>query len=313
MTENVTYTPEEVARILKISKGTVYELIKRGELPAFRVGKKVRISAADLEHFTHLSLAGGTLPPPFSPGFPPEKKPTEQNTLILCGQDIILDVIARHMERQNPTVRVFRSYMGSLDGLMALYKNQVHVVTTHLLDGETGEYNVPYIRRFLPGQRAIVINLVYRSQGFYVAPGNPKKIRGWEDLLKPDVTFVNREKGSGTRVLLDEKLRQMGCDGRQIKGYYVEETSHIAVASAVARGTADVGLGIEKAALQVPGVTFIPLANERYDLVMYKRDLEENPLFQTLLAVIQSKEFHDEVKGLGGYDLSQTGKVVGEV
>ncbi|MEB3104127.1 substrate-binding domain-containing protein, partial [Ferviditalea candida] len=151
-----------------------------------------------------------------------------------------------------------------------------NVTATHLWDGETEEYNIPYVRRLLPGQRAVVVNLVYRTQGFYVSPGNPKDIRDWKDLMDENITFVNREKGSGTRVLLDEQLRNLNLDSRLMKGYRNEEMSHIAVASAVARGIADVGLGTEKAALQVPGVEFVPLKKERYDLVFYKDDLEKS-------------------------------------
>ena len=241
-----------------------------------------------------------------------EKLVLEQQGLIICGQDIVLDFLTRHLEKRNPMLRSLRSYVGSIDGLLALYRGTANITATHLWDGETGEYNIPYVRRFLPGQRAIVINLVYRMQGFYVAPGNPKGIKDWIDLTNPEVAFINREKGSGVRVLLDEMLRNMQVDPRLIKGYPREEMSHIAVASAIARGIADVGLGTEKAALQVPGVQFIPLKQERYDLVFYREDFEKSN-FQTLLAVLRSAEFHDEVKGMGGYDVSRTGEIIAEI
>ncbi|WP_425387657.1 substrate-binding domain-containing protein [Aneurinibacillus terranovensis] len=235
----------------------------------------------------------------------------ENKGVILCGQDIVLDILSRYLERKNPMFRSLRSYVGSLDGLFALYRETVNAVAVHLWDGETGEYNIPYVRRFLPGQRAVIVNLFYRKVGFFVAPGNPKNIIDWEDIVKPGVRFVNREKGSGTRVLLDEKLRILEIDSRCIEGYTNEEMSHIAVASAVARELADVGVGTEKAALQVPEVEFIPLQKERYDLVMYKHDLER-PHFQTILDVLHSQEFLDELKGLGGYDTNDTGKIIFE-
>lgn len=311
MSDPSFYTPEEVAKILKISKGTVYDLLKKGKIPSYRVGKKMRISPTDLEAYTN----------PTNPAsrvtlsniqVAVEKLILENQGLIICGQDIVLDVLTRHLEKRNPMLRSLRSYVGSIDGLLALYRGTANITATHLWDGETGDYNIPYVRRLLPGQRAVVINLVYRTQGFYVAPGNPKGIKEWTDLSNPEVTFINREKGSGTRVLLDEMLRNLQVDSRLIKGYSREEMSHIAVASAVARGIADVGLGTEKAALQVPEVEFIPLKQERYDLVVYRDDFEKSN-FQTLLAVLQSGEFRDEVKGMGGYDVSRTGEIIGEI
>lgn len=311
MADHTFYTPDEVAKILKLSKGTVYDLLKKGKIPSYRVGKKVRISPTDLEAYTNPahSINRAT---PSNIQVAVEKLVLENQGLIICGQDIVLDVLTRHLEKRNPMLRSLRSYVGSIDGLLALYRGTANITATHLWDGETGEYNVPYVRRLLPGQRVVIINLVYRTQGFYVAPGNPKGIKEWKDLTNPEITFINREKGSGVRVLLDEMLRNLQVNPRLINGYAREEMSHIAVASAVARGIADVGLGTEKAALQVPGVQFIPLKQERYDLVIYREDFEKSN-FQTLLTVLQSIEFHDEVKGMGGYDVSRTGEIIAEI
>lgn len=311
MIDPLSYSPEEISKLLKISKGTVYELLKRGEIPSYRVGKKIRISQTDLQSYMHASdtprtTANSNIQVSL------EKLIIENQGLIICGQDIVLDVLTRYLEKRNPSLRSLRSYVGSIDGLLALYRGTASITAAHLWDGETGEYNIPYVRRLLPGQHTLIINLVYRTQGFYVAPGNPKAVNDWSDLLKPNVTFVNRDKGSGVRVLLDENLRNLNIDSRSIKGYGLEEMSHIAVASAVARGIADVGLGSEKAALQVPGVDFIPLKKERYDLVVYKNDLEKSN-FQTLLSILRSDEFKDEVQGMGGYDTSKMGEIMGEL
>ncbi len=311
MTDPLSYSPEEIGKLLKISRSTVYELLKRGEIPSYRVGKKIRISQTDLQVYMHAS--GPTIEPSTANVQATlEKLIIENQGLIICGQDIVLDVLTRYLEKRNPSLRSLRSYVGSIDGLLALYRGTASLTAAHLWDGETGEYNIPYVRRLLPGQRTVIINLVYRTQGFYVAPGNPKAINDWSDLVKKDVTFVNRDKGSGVRVLLDEKLRNLNIDSRSIKGYELEEMSHIAVASAVARGIADVGLGTEKAALQVPNVDFFPLIKERYDLVLYKHDLEKSN-FQTLLSILKSDDFKDEVKGMGGYDISKMGEIVGEL
>ncbi|NLO21190.1 MAG: helix-turn-helix transcriptional regulator [Syntrophomonadaceae bacterium] len=311
MKDPLSYSPEEIAKLLKISKGTVYELLKRGDIPSYRVGKQIRISQADLQVYMHVADTP-TKSTPANIQVSLEKMIIENQGLIICGQDIVLDILTRYLEKQNPMLRSLRSYVGSIDGLLALYKGTANITATHLWDGETGEYNIPYVRRLLPGQRTTIINLVYRTLGFYVAPGNPQGIYDWPDLLGPDVTIINRDKGSGTRVMLDEHLRNLNIDSRDIKGYENEEMSHIAVASAVARGMADVGLGTEKAALQVDEVEFVPLSKERYDLVLYRNDLEKSN-FQTLLSILKSIEFKEEVNGLGGYDTSQMGEIMAEL
>ncbi|MDD4802343.1 MAG: helix-turn-helix transcriptional regulator [Syntrophomonas sp.] len=311
MSDPLSYSPEEIGKLLKVSKGTVYELLKRGEIPSYRVGKKIRISQADLQVYMHASET-----PVKSPNtnihLSVEKLIIENQGLIICGQDVVLDILTRYLEKKNPLLRSLRSYVGSIDGLLALYKGTANITATHLWDGETDEYNIPYVRRFLPGQRTVIINLVYRTLGFYVAPGNPRSIYDWPDLLKPDVSIINRDKGSGTRVMLDEHLRNLNIDVRNISGYENEEMSHIAVASAVARGIADVGLGTEKAALQVHEIEFVPLTKERYDLVLYKHDLEKSN-FQTLLSILRSDDFKDEVNGMGGYDTTRMGDIIGEL
>lgn len=311
MKDPLSYSPEEIAKLLKISKGTVYELLKRGDIPSYRVGKQIRISQADLQVYMHVADTPSKATPA-NISLSLEKMIIENQGLIICGQDIVLDILTRYLEKQNPLLRSLRSYVGSIDGLLALYKGTANITATHLWDGETGEYNIPYVRRLLPGQRTVIINLVYRNIGFYVAPGNPHAIYDWPDLLGPQVTIINRDKGSGTRVMLDEHLRNLNIDSRDIKGYESEEMSHIAVASAVARGMADVGLGTEKAALQVDEVEFVPLHQERYDLVLYRNDLERSN-FQTLLSILRSQEFKEEVNGLGGYDTSRMGEIIAEL
>ena len=312
MSNTVSYTPEEVAKILKISRFTVYEFIKRGELTAYHIGRKLRIEAEDLEIFMKNAkgiginqLTSGATPPMLPLSASPDG-------LIIYGQDAALDVLTRHLEKQMPHLRFLRSYNGSMDGLIALYRGTANLITAHLWDGDTGEYNTPYVRCLLPGQRALIINLVYRQEGFYVPIGNPKNIKDWPDLIKPGIRFINREPGSGARVLLDEKLRQLNIDPRTILNYSQEETSHLAIASSVARGEADVGVGIEKAAMQVQNIEFIPLQKERYDLVLLRHDMDK-PHFQALLAILRSPSFRKEIDSMGGYDVSRMGDIMAEV
>ena len=305
MSENSPYTPEEVAKILKISKFTVYEMIKRGDLAAYHIGRKVRVDARDLDLYIQKSKGTG---PAQLPSTAPASRP---GGFIICGQDTVLDILTRYLEKELPQVSVLRNYVGSMDGLLALYHNTANVATSHLWDGDTDTYNLPYIRSLLPGHRAVLINLVYRNIGFYVAKNNPLNITGWQDLTRPGLRLINRERGSGARVLLDEQLRKLDIDFSSLQGYGSEETSHLTVASTVARGDADVGVGIEKAALQVANVEFIPLRKERYDIVIRKEDIDK-PHFQTLLAILRSTSFRDQIAGLGGYDTIHTGQIMGQ-
>ncbi len=306
MKDDSTLTPLEVAEMLKITKNTVYELIKRGELNGYKVGKKIRIDMKDVEEYKSSTKNNK-----------PENNPitrsqiSDSNTFIISGQDIMLDIMTRHLERYSKGFHALRSYEGSYNGLYELYQGRVQIATAHLWDGDTGEYNVPYVKRMLPGVPAIIVHLAKRMQGFYIAKGNPKNIKDWEDFKRSDITIVNREKGSGTRVLLDEHLRKLGINPLSISGYDKEYSSHLGIASAVSRGDADIGLGNEKSGLQVMDVDFIPLQQEKYELIIKKEDLHK-PNYQAILHVINSKEFKMELQGIGGYDLMEIGKIIAE-
>ncbi|WP_088225389.1 helix-turn-helix transcriptional regulator [Desulfosporosinus sp. FKB] len=317
MVENKALTPQEVADVLKISKSTVYDLIKRRELNAYRAGKKLRVDLEDVENYKNKSKDSKPIstfspdPNSYVPSLTYEKIPHRNRSFVISGQDLILDVLCRYLDCHPKGIRALRSYEGSYNGIYALYQGEVQVATAHMWDGKTGEYNVPYIERMLPGTPCLIIRLASRMQGFYIAKGNPKNIRDWNDLCRSDIAIINREKGSGTRILLDEHLRKMGISGRSINGYMREFHSHLAIASTVARGDADLGIGNEKASLQVQEIDFIPLQKEHYDMVLKKEDLN-NPAFDAIFEIIQSDEFKAELQGLGGYDLTELGKVIAE-
>ncbi|GGA27269.1 helix-turn-helix transcriptional regulator [Paenibacillus physcomitrellae] len=322
MSSEVSYTTEEIAKLLKISKLTVYDLIKKGDLPAYRVGKQMRVDAADLEAFKNRSKGiRTTADVPSSPSgneaasaasaAPPSLPQNGVRPLVITGQDISLDILAKHMERQIPGVRPLRSFVGSVDSLISMYRGQSDIVSTHLLDGDTGEYNLPYIRKFLIGSSYVVVHLLKRKAGLYVREGNPEGISGWGDLKRPGLRLANREKGSGARVLLDEQLRLLGIRGTDIQGYGREETNHLGVAGKVASGEADVGVGIEKAAMTVGGVDFIPLTDECYDLVLLKQQ-GNSGWIEAVLHIIRSDAFQSELRSISGYDLSETGTVLYE-
>ncbi|RKP47967.1 helix-turn-helix domain-containing protein [Cohnella endophytica] len=317
MIDDTSYTPEEVAALLKISKLKVYDLLKKGEIPAYRVGKQMRIESSDLDAYKQRSKGISAVSPNVTntvasaqPLYGSANSQRERS-IIITGQDVSLDILARHLERQLPGMRPLRSYVGSMDSLVSMYRGESDIVSTHLLDGDTGQYNTPYIRKLFVGQSYVVVNMLRRSAGLYVKKGNPLKLESWADLSQSGIRLANREKGSGARVLLDEQLRLHGIPSTQLSGYEGEENSHLAVAGKVAAGEADVGVGIEKAALLVGNVDFVPLIQEQYDLVMLKRD-DNRIWIEGVIAILRSDSFRSELVNMEGYDISRTGDIVYE-
>ncbi len=231
-----------------------------------------------------------------------------ETTVIIGSHDIALDVLANHLRQKFPGATLSSAHVGSLGGLTALKRGEAHCAGTHLLDEETGDYNVSYIKRLLPDRRVVLVNLVYREQGLMVAPGNPHRIGGVKDLAGRKLTYINRQRGAGTRVLFDFQLRQQGIDPADIQGYDREEYTHMAVAAAVASGAADAGMGIRAAALAL-GLDFVPVVEERYDLCI-PGEFFDTPYIKRLLEVMSEPAFRREVEALGGYDLRDCGKIM---
>ncbi|MGD8367529.1 MAG: molybdopterin biosynthesis protein [Desulfobacterales bacterium] len=232
-----------------------------------------------------------------------------ENTIVVVGShDNTLDLITDELRARKDHLVLSSSHVGSMGGLMAIRRGACHLAGAHLLDEESGTYNVTYIRRYLPGIGVRLVNLVLRDQGLIVAPGNPKAIRGIGDLARPDVTFINRQAGSGTRILLDYRLRQLGIDPAAIRGYETDEYTHMAVAVAVLGGAADAGLGIHAAARAL-GLDFIPVVTEQYDLVIPEVHFNTDKI-QALMEVVRSDAFQKRVKALGGYSTEKTGTLI---
>jgi putative molybdopterin biosynthesis protein len=230
-------------------------------------------------------------------------------TLVVLGShDNTLDLLGSLLRRRDPRLRLSSGHVGSLGGLMALRQGRAHLGGSHLFDPETDTYNVSYIQRYLPGIPLKLVNLAWRQQGLMLAPGNPKNINAIDDLTRPEVRFINRQRGAGTRLLLDHLLQERGLAPEAVNGYDREEYTHMAVAVNVFSGTADVGLGI-LAAARALGLDFIPLTPERYDLVVPETTFADGR-FQTLLTVIRSPEFKDAAAALGGYDLKDCGQII---
>ncbi len=237
-------------------------------------------------------------------------RPVEEitNTILFTGSnDLTVGVLDDQLRAQYPELRISASNVGSLGGLVALKRQEAHIIGTHLLDPATGQYNLPDLKKQKLLAHVVVMNLVIREQGLIVPKSNPKKIKGIKDLARKEVTFINRQPGAGTRLLLDYKLAKLKIVPECIRGYEREEVTHMAVAVAVASGLADTGLGVKSAAKAL-GLDFVPIEREDYDLVFLK-DFFHSTMGQKLVTVIRSDPFKQAVERLDGYDTKKTGMI----
>lgn len=231
---------------------------------------------------------------------------TGSRMVIAASHDLALNLLISKLKERRPELNIDLICSGSLGGLIALQEGRADVAGIHLLDEDTGEYNFSYVKKVLPGRKAVVVHLADRVQGLMFLPGNPKGITGLEDLRRTDVVFANRQEGSGTRVLFDLKLRENGIPAAGITGYGRELDTHLAVASAVANRETDTGLGIAAAARSW-GLDFLPLYREKYDLVMLE-ETYRSPALAPLIEMISSEQFRALVDDMGGYDTAETGR-----
>ncbi|MGV6972974.1 substrate-binding domain-containing protein [Bacillus halotolerans] len=307
MNETSSYTIEEVAGLLKVSKLTVYDLIKKGMIPAYRVGRQMRVDEADLKQYKANMRMSQPVSSPEEPRKAQEPMPEGRRNVVISGQDISMDLLSKHLEnaiQETP----FRQYKGSLNSLIDMYQGKCDIVSLHLYDAETAQYNTPYVKRILSGEPFCQMNVVLRKAGLYVQKGNPKNIQGWDDLKRTDIRIINREKGSGARVLLDEQLGLLGVTPSDVKGYSDIVTDHYAVASQVSSGQADAGIGAQHAA-HMGSVDFIPLIEEQYDIVILKKHQQ---LLEAVKSILKSEEYKANLSHLNGYETKLTGKVIYE-
>jgi putative molybdopterin biosynthesis protein len=230
----------------------------------------------------------------------------DRTIFAIGSHDVSLDLIAQYLATRGR--RLTSANVGSLSGLVALRRDETHIAGSHLLDPDTGEYNLSYIGEYVPGRDLHVVELVRREQGLMVNPENPKNIRGLQDLTRPDIQFINRQRGAGTRVLLDYHLQRQGITSGDIAGYEKEEYTHLSLAAAISSGRADCGLGIAAAA-QALGLDFLPLYSERYDLVI-PSEYYCGKLLAPLLEILHEDEFKKDVSRLPGYDTARMGDLV---
>ena len=311
MAQNKSLSTQEVADILHVSKSTIYDLIRKGEIHSYKIGRKVRFTQDDVDAYIARSRHEHSTRPvknidTHSTLLTPE--PEETPELIISGQDVVLDILANYLQQEG--VSAARTYLNSFEGLLSLYQGNIHVAACHLFDGF--DYNASYVRSLMPGIPAALVNVSYRTQGFYVQKGNPKNIRGWSDLARDDIAILNRRVGSSARILLDTQLKRQGISASKVKGYDKIMKSHLTMAAAIAAGEADVAIGTERISRQIDGLDFIPLLEERFDFVI-KKEMMETKSVQKLLAVLRSPAFRREVSHFSGNDYRDLGKIICEV
>jgi len=232
-----------------------------------------------------------------------------KNTIVCIGShDPIIDVASDMIHARNHEYFLSSAHVGSMGGVMALKNGETHIAPIHLLDMDNGEYNISYVKKYLPGRDISLIKCVKRIQGFMVPKGNPNNIKGFSDLADNKLKFVNRQRGSGTRLLLDFNLKKLNISARDIIGYEREEFTHLSVGAAVAAGDADCGLGVYSAAIMM-GLDFIPICHEEYDIALPTKYLELS-MVKEFLEVLKSSEFKRELDRLGGYDYSDIGNII---
>ena len=311
MAQNVSLSTQEVADILHVSKSMIYDLIRRGEINSYKIGRKVRFTREDVDAYIarsrHEQSTKSVVRVDAESSFLADD---ETKSFIISGQDVLLDILSSHM-RQNG-VNAARSYLSGFEGLLSLYQGKVNAAACHLYSGYENEYNVPYVKTMLPGVSTVLINISYRSQGFYVKKGNRKNIRGWDDLCRDDIAIINRREGSASRILLDFKLKEIGVNPEKVRGYGKIMNSHLTMAEAIASGEADIGLGTGRISSRNAELDFIPLVRERYDLVLKKSSLD-TPEAETLMKVLASKGFRKEIASISGNDCSEMGRIIAEI
>ena len=311
MSQNKSLSTQEVADILHVSKSTIYDLIRKGEIHSYKIGRKVRFTQDDVDAYIARSRHEHSTRPvkhidTHSTLLTPEKG--DRPELIISGQDVVLDILANYLQQEG--VSTARTYLNSFEGLLSLYQDNIHVAACHLFDGF--DYNTSFVRSLMPGVPAVLVNVSYRTQGFYVQKGNPKNIKAWSDLGREDITVLNRRVGSSARILMDIQLKRLGIPTSTVKGYDRIMKSHLTMAAAIAAGEADLAIGTERISRQIENLDFIPLLEERFDFVIKKEQLGTEAI-QKLITVLNMPAFRKEIAHFSGNDFRDLGKIITEV
>ncbi|MCJ7495723.1 MAG: helix-turn-helix transcriptional regulator [Deltaproteobacteria bacterium] len=301
MSEEIMST-KEVAQYLGIHEKQVYALIKSKRIPSTRVTGKWIFPKKLIDEWIDTNARAGMAEAR-------RKSKQIEGALLASGSnDPILDILKTYIRKAYPEFYIFSANTGSTDGLKALNQGYTDIAWSHLLDPKSGQYNIPFLSTYLPNLKAVVINLFNRDLGFLVAPGNPLNIHGFKDLAKPKIRFINRQKGSGTRVLLDHHLRELKIPASSIKGYENEVYTHFEVGLSILAKETDVGLATGSVS-KLLGLSFIPLTQESFDMLLDQSTFFERGV-QAFIEILNSKEFRSRVENLGSYEFKNSGKII---
>jgi putative molybdopterin biosynthesis protein len=302
MTKEMLST-KEVAEYLSINEKQVYRLIKEKKIPATRITGKWLFPKGLIDEWVMNSARESVRTP--------ARKSTPENQIVIAGSnDLALELLVKNANLLHPEFTISISSIGSLAGLIALKNESCHIAASHLLDLETGEYNTSFIKKHFPQLKVVILNLAHREQGLIVKKGNPLGIKTLSDLAGKKVRFVNRQEGSGTRVLVDYRLKENGIDPAEISGYDRIAYTHMEVALDVFSGSADAAVGIY-ATVRLLGLDFIPLTTERFDLII-PSDIFASTAVKALREVLTSAEYKSNISRMGGYETQETGKIMYE-
>ena len=293
---------KEIAEYLSVNEKQVYRLIKEKKIPATRITGKWLFPKGLIDEWVVNSARESVSIP--------KKASSEKQVVIAGSNDIALELLVKNTNLLHPEYTVSISNVGSLAGLIALKNGNCHIAASHLLDLDTGEYNTTFIKKHFPELKVVILNLAHREQGLIVKKGNPLKIKTLRDLAGKKANFVNWQEGSGTRVLLDFRLKEDEINAADIAGYDKVAHTHMDVALEIFSGSADAGVGIYPAA-RLLGLDFIPLATERFDLIV-PSDIFKSETIKALREVLNSDEFKSNMARMGGYEIHDTGKIMYE-
>ena len=293
---------KEVARYLGVHEKQVYALIKAKRIPSTRVTGKWVFPKRLIDEWIETHAKQGLEKAR-------EKSAQMGGALLACGSnDPILDMLQTYMKKTYPEFLILSANTGSTEGLKALNSGYTDLAWSHLFDPKSGQYNIPFLPTYVPDVKAVVVNLFHRELGLITTPKNPLSIKGFEDLRKKGVRLVNRQKGSGTRVLLDHHLKQLKIPPSKIEGYEKEVYTHFEVGLSILSKEADVGIATIAVA-KLLGLPFIPIAKESFDMILEQKTFFRKAI-QTFIEVLNSKEFRQRVEPIGAYDFKDSGKIV---
>ena len=293
---------KEVAKYLDIHEKQVYLLIKAGKIPCTRVTGKWIFPVKLIDEWLQTSAHDG---------LQQARKRINQieGALLAAGSnDPVLDMLLTAIKKDHPAFNIFSANTGSVSGLKALNSGLTDIAFSHLHDPETGDYNTPYLKQYCPDHQPVVVNLFYRQVGFLIAKSKTDIFKGWESLTHKKIHFVNRQKGSGIRILLDYELKNRGIDGGNISGYDNEVYTHFEVGLSLISGEADVGIA-SAAVAKILDLNFQPLVNERFDMILDKNTFFQ-PGIQALIETLQSNQFKSRVEKIGNYNFKDAGRIL---